>query len=385
MAGVLVSAVTVGAVLIAAASPPLSDVIKRDDEEWYTVRIEGRVAAYQHHEAPEIQQHFNLKNTPLVIPLFTDGGYGEADKKDITATLMLDGVPAKDNGRFKIIEADVLGTRFGRFMIDEFKGDEIEFKLEQVVKVYNATVDEKRAMAATWPSEWPPEVLQALQPQMYIESTNESVVKAVETLTQGKPKAVSPYVLTKVLAKWTTETYRPLGRSFTNDRYGAIDGIEVQGAAEAVTKKRGSFFNAVCLYVAACRASGLPARPVIGIDTGEKDELTAWAEVFLPAIGWVSVDIREIYSAPGRARNHELAWPGIGSDDELNELVPVTNHFHPPVGVGGGDKGKPLLWSWLPQPEIARTEQRIRISVMTAPNSGDRQRNPNQEDRPRRR
>lgn len=353
-------------------SPPISDVIKRVDPESYQVRILGQLFAYQHPLTAEIQTEFDLKNTPLLFPIVVDGSYCEVDTKQLNAKLDLDGVTVPNNAKFQVLGTDALETKFGKWTIDEFKGKRIDFQLEEIITCYSAKVDEKTAMQIPWPQKsWPEDAAAALQPQMYIESTNESVVKAVEQLTQGNAKKIPPYVLAKELAKWTVGYFQPSGKNLSNDRRGMLDGMEVHGAEFAVKNKRGPMFDAVCLYVAACRASGLPARPVIGLDRAEKDELVAWAEFYLPSAGWISVDLRPLYKGPGRMKSNEQKWPRFGEDKDLNLLIPLTHHFHPPLSVvAAGTKGKPLMWGWSPRPVLSVAEQRMSFNVMKAPVRG---------------
>jgi len=360
---------------LALASPPLSDVIKRDDPERYFVRINGQLATVDRRDTrrPIRYDGFKLEKTPLYFPVILDGGYNEIDKRDLKGTIHLDGIENPETTRFSISPTSSLETSYAQWTIDEFEGASIGYQLEQITTAYSAEVDENRALKIEWPKQWPPEVQDALQPQLYIESTNESVVKAVEKLTQGNPKAVPPYILAKEIARWTVNNFQPTGKNTSNDRQVQMDGLEVKGAAHAVKNGRGPMLDAVCLFVAACRASGLPARPVIGLDTSENDRLNAWAEFFLPTAGWVSVDLRELFSAPGRMQKNEIAWPGFGTNDELNLLVPISHHFHLPGTIAAGTKGKPLLWGWRPQPVVSVAEQRLRFTVMTAPNSGEHQ------------
>lgn len=363
------------ALLIAAGtlnseSPPLSDIIKRVDPEDYRLRIRGRIMAYQHQFDPRITDEFKLENTPIIFPIVPDGGFHEVKMDQLKTTFELGDVEASEY--FELIPANSLDTTFARFFIKEFDGTDIEFELEEIVRVWSSKVDEERALRLEWPESWPPEVASALQPQMYIESSTESVAQLLEKWTDGKAKSVSPYALAKDLARRVVSFYQVSGTIVSKDKQGfGVDGIEVRGANHAIKHQRGSLNDAVCLYVALVRAAGMPARPVIGIDRREKDQLVPWAEVFLPEAGWIPVDLRMLYKAPGRARDINRTWPGVGGYDDLNLMIPIAHHFHPPAGVmAAGLETRPLLWGWRPLPQAGRAYQSLNIAVDKAPRRG---------------
>lgn len=120
------------------------------------------------------------------------------------------------------------------------------------------------------------------------------------------------------------------------------------------------------VYVALCRAAGVPAREIFGIRLGKKqtEDITTWqhcwAEFFLPGTGWVPADPADVRKAmlveklkPEDVRTKELRtyfWGGIdpyrvklavGRDLVLNppQAGPPLNTFGYPYAEIGG---KPL-------------------------------------------
>ena len=368
LGGAWLSIAAVGVLAAAgAASPPLSDAIQRVDPEEYSLKIEGRITAYQHDVKVEYQYDFNLENAPLVFPVVPDGGYHTVNLKKLKTTLELDDIAVLD--QFELLPTTQLESRLGRFNIPKFKGNQIEFILDELVTCYGAKVDEKRLRAIPWGETWPPEVASALQPQMYVESTNESIVKLMNEWTKGKPKSAPPFVLGKELVRRTVGYFRPNGQDLVHDSNLDLAGFEINGAAHAAKTGRGPSHDGICLFVAVCRAAGLPARPVIGLDVREKREKPlSWAEFYVPSAGWIAVDFRELYSAPGRTHDIDQPWPGVGTNDDLNLLVPIAYHYHPPAMVrAAGREGKPLLWGWQPVPYVVPADQTLRFTVMKAP------------------
>ncbi len=367
--------ISIGAVILlfstasAYIEPTDNDVIHWLEPKEYLVQVELHVEAYQDQYKAENQFTMNLTNTPLVFPVVSEGGYSELDEDRLNPRLMLDDHRAPTE--FKIVPIGASGSALARFTIKKFQGKQIDIRLDEYITCYDAKVDEAKAMKIKWPEQWDPKVQEALQQQKYIESTSETIVRVQKKLVGDNAKKIPPYLLAKVLARGTVKLLQVSGTSISRDRRGKIDGLNVQGAEHAVTTRRGTLFDSVCLFVALCRASGLPARPVIGLDNEDNARVVAWAEFYLPDKGWIAVDIRELIAGPGMMRKLDRPWRGFGSNEDLNELVPIANYFHPPASVvGGGLKGKPMLWGWRPTPEHTPNNQRLRFTLQDAPQRG---------------
>jgi transglutaminase-like putative cysteine protease len=64
-----------------------------------------------------------------------------------------------------------------------------------------------------------------------------------------------------------------------------------KGAKLAFENEYGECGDYSALFVALCRAAGIPARPVVGRwATSEAIDWHVWAEFHLPGYGWVPVD-----------------------------------------------------------------------------------------------
>lgn len=356
-----------GGAAFASASPPLSDAIQRYEPIEYKLNLEGRITAYRDKIQADVQFQLELEGAPLVFPIIPDGAYHAIDMTRLKTTLELD--DREVDSQFEILPTSQADGRLARFVIPKFKGHHIEFFLEEYVTCYNARVDEDKLRAIPWTESWPAEVSAELRPQRYIESTNEQVAQLLEKMTKGKHKSVAPFLLGKELARQVVNNFQVSGKNWYNDHHGQFAGLEVSGALKAIEQMRGTSHDSVCVFVALCRAAGLPARPVIGLDMKDKSrELISWAEFFVPSAGWITVDLRPLYSAPGRAHDIMRAWPGVGANDELNLLVPISYHFHPPAGVRAeGRAGKPMLWGWMPIPVSVPCDQYLNWKLIEAP------------------
>lgn len=71
-------------------------------------------------------------------------------------------------------------------------------------------------------------------------------------------------------------------------RYQLIDGLG--GAAYCLEKKHGECGDYSSLFVALCRAAGVPARPVVGMWANQTNGWHVWAEFQLPTGEWIPVD-----------------------------------------------------------------------------------------------
>lgn len=93
--------------------------------------------------------------------------------------------------------------------------------------------------------------------------------------------------------------------------------------------KQGSCRDFAVLYVAACRAVGIPARFVSGYRIRESDgrgrELHAWAEAWIPGAGWRGFD-------PTIGRHVEERHVAVAAGS-AEEAAPVTGSFWGPTGV----------------------------------------------------
>ncbi len=130
-----------------------------------------------------------------------------------------------------------------------------------------------------------------------------------------------------------------------------------------LTKPGGKCTDISSVYVALCRAAGVPAREVFSVRLGKKAEEDTttwqhcWAEFFLPGYGWVTVDPADVRKAmltenldlenPKTKEYREFFWGGIdpyrvvvaqGRDVLLNPPQtgqPLNTFGYPYAEVGG--------------------------------------------------
>jgi hypothetical protein len=81
------------------------------------------------------------------------------------------------------------------------------------------------------------------------------------------------------------------------------DPSDQSGALNALRSRSGDCTQYSLLYVALCRAAGIPARIVAGFIFAESTGYHVWAEFYLPGYGWIPADASKADAEDGR---HEL-------------------------------------------------------------------------------
>ena len=272
----------------------------------------------------------------------------------------------------------------------------VRFKGEIDIVSYETTIDEKIARSARWPTRDPgPELRLCLEPQLYVECQDPRVVQLVAGWLPAGPRGLGPYETAKKLAAGVIDYVRLTETSFdfagrgaivTEQRVGIVSGYSVSGAAWSAREGIGSEFDLTCLYVAALRASGIPARLVIAFDVRETERkpgfpvLRSWAEFFLPRepvaprkapppgaaqpepLGlddgeWILVDVARQKRFSSKAPPLSQPWSYFGQHDETDFLCPFAYHWVPPSGAA--TSGAPAVWGWIPQPANPVADQQV--------------------------
>ncbi|HEX5773762.1 MAG TPA: transglutaminase-like domain-containing protein, partial [Geomobilimonas sp.] len=180
------------------------------------------------------------------------------------------------------------------------------------------------------------------------------VKKLSDSITKGKKTVLEK---ARAIYDWTCEnTYRDP----------ATRGCGKGDVCALLQKPGGKCTDISSVFIALCRAAGVPAREIFGIRLGKKEteDITAWqhcwAEFFLPGYGWVPVDPADVRKAmlteklelkdPKTTEYRLYFWGGIdpyrvklavGRDLILNPPqagAPLNTFGYPYAEVGG----KPL-------------------------------------------
>jgi transglutaminase-like putative cysteine protease len=177
------------------------------------------------------------------------------------------------------------------------------------------------------------------------------VKKLAERIAKGKKTVLAK---ARAIYDWTVENmYRD-----PNTR-----GCGLGDVCALIIKPGGKCTDISSMYIALCRAAGVPAREIFGIRLGKKaeEEITTWqhcwVEFFLPGTGWVPVDPADVRKAilveklemtdPKVKEYREYFWGGIdpyrfrlavGRDLVLNPRqtgAPLNTFGYPYAEIGG--------------------------------------------------
>lgn len=287
----------------------------------------------------------------IIIPILLRGAFSAVDPTSI-------GVSGQINGdRFR--EGDVPWKLRGpkpdgsAEIVVEFvdlKAQSIGVTVRFTSQSWRSAIDDSLAMNQTWPTEWPEQVQQYLQPGPFIESADPLFTEFVAEKTNGQLRKVAPYFAAKQLLKETVLAFRSIsGTGVERTDFGAISGLQIVGALQAARTEQGSPNDLVCACVAVLRAANIPARPVIGIvkerqkNMRETTRWRTWGEFFLPDSGWVPFDPSTMRGSGFQFKKNDQQWPGLGTMDELNERIPISHRFTD----GGVEWQFPPVWDWM--------------------------------------
>jgi len=408
MASLLMRGAAVLAMTAAAAFGQSKRLIEQTDSHDWLLQATVSVRAYTTFDVktnmPQ-RSAFDFTSAAVVFPMI-EGSASSVNKPppELTGKLLLNDRVSDTNPTF--LSGDYpCGTRLGKWVMHEWKGEEVELQVTIPATCYQTRYDEEAANQVGWPETWQSVAQSTFKPQFFVDampgkdgaqaaSDMEQIKKMISQWTGGKdPKSLPPAKLAKFLAGKVLEMVQISGDGLNYAHTGEVEGFNLQGAAETAKRGRGSEFDAVCLLAAVYRQAGIPCRTVIGWDVGEdkRDKnkkflarnngtkgLRGWVEFALPdvaspgGLAWVPVDIVRMRKDSSRAQPLDRPWKYFGTHDELDGVVPIAFQFHPPTTVVA--HGSPALWGWLVTPKPPeRVIQAVRFEAITQSKNTEQQ------------
>jgi transglutaminase-like putative cysteine protease len=109
------------------------------------------------------------------------------------------------------------------------------------------------------------------------------------------------------------------------------------------------------LFVALCRAGGVPARPVAGCWALGENQWHCWAEFLLPGVGWIPVDPTVGDRGPAERRF------SFGNLDNNRVALAKTFNLSADTTDGSRDLGFVQVgtWWWYPAPDSTGSEMTV--------------------------
>jgi transglutaminase-like putative cysteine protease len=213
------------------------------------------------------------------IELVNDGP-GQPDKQNLWVALIQSRPPYQEVQLMEITPAeytpvtDELGNRYAEFDFSDHPAG-----TTKVVQIdYRVVVNELEYDLSACQGELPDEFT---RPELHIESANPQIVALASELAQGKADACQQV---RGFYNYIGDT---LTYTYNRENWGAQAALGVMGA---------DCTEYASLLAALSRAQGLPARYFEGLLYLEKDTQAlarvehAWADVYLPGVGWTSMD-----------------------------------------------------------------------------------------------
>jgi hypothetical protein len=328
------------AVAVSAPEQAAGPIVERGDPRLNEVNYQITLTGFSGSEWSPAALGF--PGADLALSLISDGPLARVNRDSLAVSVWLDNQPyppANANGR---IEPGIApGNTLAVVPLPAFGGQSIRWQTVFLAESFEVSVDEGRAASITWPREWPEEVRRFLEPETLIDSASPAIQAFVAQTSGGRLREVTPFVAAKELVRAATLTARNVtGTGVVRQGYGAINGIEVYGSLSLLSSGNGTPADLTCLSVAALRAAGIPARPVLGVtrynDPNRKFLLNGgsgpwvWGEFFLPNAGWIPFDPMMMRKQALRQAKVERPWKGFANVPDMNMVIPMAWTFAPP-------------------------------------------------------
>ncbi len=363
------------ALLAPPSGRPPTGPLERYEPRIYDFTFEVTITTIAPYDLSQ-QRGYTLVDAPIVMPVIFQGTYSTVSAESLRARLWLGG--REDLGlaqRGRLDTGFPFHTQLAVLPVESFAGMSLRWEVGYRVQVWSSRLTNEAAAAAVpWPREWPEEVRDGLQPQLYIESDDPMFAQQVEHVSNGQLRLVTPYLAAKDLVRYCVNEIRVTGNGVNRGNLGVLRGLKMIGARRAATSGIGGPHDLVCVCVAMLRAAGIPARVVIGVKTLSKadrmkragprntPDLVSWAEFYLPDVGWIPFDPVAMRGKGIRNLDVRRPWSQFGSMKDLNRRIPLAYHFIPPTTVESPQN--PAVWGWDPRPGgDPSSEQIIKFKV----------------------
>jgi len=195
------------------------------------------------------------------------------------------------------------GCNYANFTLQDIQGEQkIRIGGRALIYEYDVRKNLKKEGVLLKDYKVPDSLYQYVLPERFIESADETIKQCADSLKArtlfGTVKNIYHYVQKNV-------TYKEFHYSL--------------GARNALLLKTGDCNEFADLFIALCRANGIPARKADGILMTEIGRgYHAWAEVFVDEVGWIALDPTQHQDALDFMSRPHLYFSTIRNNPELN-------------------------------------------------------------------
>lgn len=376
-------------------SPLHMRVARQTVPRYWTIGMEARVQelTYRDQGGQYVNEGLKFTQATVVFPAPLTSSSHKLDRVDVKATAKVNGREVEVRPRFQ----DSLQSGAGLLTIDlgEVTAREVLFNITLPAATSNILFDEAAARTIPWPKGYPPAAQSTFRPMQYVDwvkaeaerpATDKLMAEFIQrTLGDRRPQDMPPLDCAKLLTGAVLETVQMSGAGVVYNPNQTLEGFLLQGAAATLTSRRGNEHDANCVLVGVLRAAGIPSRLVIGLDlTDSKGSLNpalnrgratlrSWVEFCLVDPDtqreiWVPIDLKGLRKTSSRMQPLERKWKYFGEHEELEYMVPLAFHFHPPASVMAF--GSPAMWGWQTTPASQVATQSIRFTANATPQRG---------------
>lgn len=347
--------------------PPIGP-LRRLDPKLYDVSFDVTILTDLPPTDASARAVIDVTDAPFVLPVILRGPYSKVDPTSFTGRIWRDGNEVRGAAQnLRVDHERPFGMSFVVLPVARFVGQVLKFEINYRTQVWSSAIDDAAAGRIAWPQAWPDECRDSLAPQTFIESNDPRFRQLVDQVSGGQLRKAPVYYAAKDLIRATIGRLRVTTSGVARGEGGVLRGMEVRGAAAAMTAGTGTAHDLVCACVAVLRAAGIPARPVVGVDRDKVERnssgFVSWAEFYLPDAGWVPFDPYQMRGTDLARRNVRTAWAWLGNIDNLNSRIPLAYTFVPPASLIS--HGYPAVYGWDPRPNGAPSSARQYISIDT--------------------
>ncbi len=271
----------------------------------------------------------------IIVPVSILDTWWKVDPRSFRTRMSTDSVPLPPAMTNLTVTQSRLGDSRVEISIPNFVEFRLGVDLTWIVETWSCQLDEAAAAKEPMPATWPEEVERWRRASSGIDPQDPQVQELRRQILQRVSADTPPIYVAKEIIRTGSRILKSGDHKEGNAFGNWSRGLEIRGSSQALATQIGSESDVVCICIALLRATGFPARPVIGLVDRKKylgnslsaKKLGMWGEVYLPNCGWVPFDSDWIRGGISPSNRLDQRWTGFGSDDELNERVPITHEL----------------------------------------------------------
>jgi hypothetical protein len=181
------------------------------------------------------QERFNIAETPILFPILFIDTFNRVRADSVRFSMMLGDTNVTPTVTFNSTYAQ--NTTLATLKVGEFGGQVIRWQANFTTQVWSSLLNDEQAAATPWPDEWPPEVKDALKPQLFIESDDAMFSGMVQRALQRPVRDFAPFYAAKELVRYCVNQIQTTGDGEDRAELNTLRGMILSPAAAAMKSK----------------------------------------------------------------------------------------------------------------------------------------------------